>query len=157
MKCKEDRKEVFSKLEKKVAISILNGMSLSNCSTIFGINKVKCNAILNTFCMKSNRVLYDKLRQSPFEPVAIGKLRKHSQVFIHDSKNLEEVTIESPIWALPDVPIMALNALWSNKNYTIKDVLNNGQRDLLRFRCFGRVGLEKLLISLNKNGFSISK
>ncbi len=157
MKCKDERKEAFSILEKRIAISILNGMPLSNCSAIFRISKVKCKTILNTFCMKSNRILYDKLRQSSFEPVAIGQLRKHSQVFINDSNNLDEVTIGSPIWALSDVPIITLNALWNNKNYTIKNALNNSQRDLLRFRCLGRVGLEKLLISLKKNGFSLNK
>ncbi len=157
MKCKNERKKVFTKLEKKIAISILKGMALSNCSNKFQISKVKCYSILNAFCMKSNRNLYDKLRFSPFEPVAIGKLRKHAWVFINDSKKLGEVTIESMIWSLPDVPIMTLNSLWNNKNYTINDVLKNSQRDLLKFKCVGKVGLEKLIISLNTFGFSLKK
>jgi len=157
MKCKKAKTEVFSKLEKKIAISLLTGMSFPNCSAIFKINKFKCNAIVSTFCMKSNRLLYDKLWHPPFEPVPITKLREYSLIFIDDSRKLEDVTIESPIWVLADVPTMTLNALWNNKNHTIKDVLNNSRRDLLRFRCVGIVGLEKLIISLHKNGFAIKK
>ena len=72
-------------------------------------------------------------------------------------KRLEDVTIDSSIWALPDVPIMTLNAIWKSKNYSIRELLKYSQRDLLRFRCLGRVGLEKLILSLNRYGFSIKE
>jgi len=157
MKNEKGKKQVFSELEKEVAISILNGMPLQKCSILFGVDESNCKKILHKFCMRSNRFLYEKLQNNYFNPASLGKLRDNSQLFIRDSKKLENVNINSPIWALPDVPITTLNALWNNKYYTVKDVLQNSQRRLLRFRCLGRVGLEKLIISLNNYGFSIKE
>jgi DNA-directed RNA polymerase alpha subunit len=157
MKSTKDKKEVFSKFEKKVAISILTGMSVSKCSKLFEIDRIMSQTILSTFCMKSNRFLYDKLQGNSYPWPAIGKLREHSEVFINDSKKLENVTIDSSIWALPDVPTMTLNAIWNRNNYTIKDLLQHSQRDLLRFKYFGRIGLNKLISSLNQYGLSIKK
>ena len=157
MKNAVEQKEVFSKLERKVTISILTGMSVSKCSKLFEVGKIRCQTILNIFCMKSNRFLYDKLLGRSYPWPAIGRLREHSEAFINDSKKLENVTIDSSIWALPDVPILTLNAIWNRKNYTIKDLLQHSQRDLLRFKYFGRIGLNKLISSLNQYGFSIKK
>ena len=157
MKSTEDKSEVFSETEKKIAISILNGMPISKCSKLFEVGKIGCQTVLNIFCMKSNHILYKKLQRSPFEWPAINKLREHTESFIEDSKKLENVTIDSSIWALPDVPIMTLNAVWRKQNHTIQDLLKHSQRDLLRFRCLGRVGLAKLILSLNRYGFSIKE
>ena len=157
MKNTGDQKEVFSKFEKKVATSILTGMSISKCSKLFEIDRIMSQTILNTFCMKSNRFLYDKLQGRSYPWPAIGRLREHSEVFINDSKKLGNVTIDSSIWALPDVPTMTLNAIWNRNNYTIKDLLQHSQRDLLRFKYFGRIGFNKLISSLNQYGFSIKK
>ena len=157
MKNTENKREVFSQLERKVAVSILNGMSISKCSKLFEMGKIKCQTILNTFCMKSNRFLYENLQRSPFEWSAISRLREHSEVFMNDSKMLEDVTIDSSIWALPNVPILTLNAIWNRKIYTIKNLLKHSQRDLLQFKYFGKTGLEKLISSLNQYGFSIKE
>ena len=157
MKDNQDKNTVFSETEKRIAISILNGMSISKCSKQFDVGKIRCQTILNIFCMKSNHFLYEKLQQTPFVWVSITKLREHSRRFIEDSKRLEDVTIDSSIWALPDVPIMTLNAIWKSKNYSIRELLKYSQRDLLRFRCLGRVGLEKLILSLNRYGFSLKE
>jgi len=70
MKSDEDRAEVFFQLEKQVAISILKGMPLSECAHLHGITKLKCQTIVNTYCLKSNRYLYDTLRWYPFDPGA---------------------------------------------------------------------------------------
>lgn len=83
MKSDEYSAEVFSQLEKEVAISILKGMPLSKCAHLHGISKLKCQTIVNTYCFKSNRALYDTLRWNPFVPAApVTELRKHSQIFI---------------------------------------------------------------------------
>ena len=157
MKNTKDKKEVFSELEKKVAKSLLDGMSISKCSKTFEIDNIKCQTILNIFCMKSNRFLYEKLQGRSFPWPSIGRLREHAEVFINDCKKLENVTIDSSIWALPDVPTMTLNSIWNRENYTIKDLLQNSQRDLLRYKYFGKVGLKKLISSLNQYGFSIKE
>ena len=155
MKNIKDKKEVFSELEKEVAVSILNGMSIPKCSKLFEINKIKCQTILNTFCMKSNRFLYEELLRNPFEWPGTGKLRDHAEDFINDSKNLENVTTDSLIWALPDVPILTLNSIWKRNIYTIKSLLEYSKRDLLLFKYLGRGGLKKLISSLDQYGFSI--
>ena len=105
--------------------------------------------------MKSNPFLYEELQRSPFNWAAISQLRKHSEKFIEDSRKLENVTIDCSIWALPDVPILTLNAIWNRKGHTIKELLKHSQRDLLRFPCLGKVGLIKLISSLSQFGFSI--
>jgi len=151
----QDKKEVFSEKEKEIAISILKGMSISKCSRQFKVGELGCESILNIFCMKSNHSLYIKLQQSPFAWPPINKLRHHSETFIEDSKKPTTITIDSSIWALPDVPIMTLNAIWKKKNYSIRELLKHSQRDLLRFPCLGKVGLKKLISSLNRYGFSI--
>jgi hypothetical protein len=157
MKDIQDKKEVFSELEKKVAISILNGTPISKCSKQFEVGKIWCQTILNIFCMKSNRFLYENLQRSPFEWPGIGKLREHSETFINASKKLETVTVDSSIWALSDVPIMTLNAIWNRKIYTIRDLLKHSQRDLLQFKYLGKTGLKKLILSLDQFGFSIKE
>jgi hypothetical protein len=157
MKSTKDKKEVFSKFEKKVAISILTGMSVSKCSKLFEINGIMSQTILNTFCMKSNRFLYDKLQGRSYPWPAIGRLREHAEVFINDCKKLENVTIDSSIWALPDVPTMTLNSIWNRKIYTIRNLLKNSQRDLLQFKYLGKTGLKKLILSLSQYGFSIKE
>ena len=151
----QDKKEVFSEKEKEIAISILKGMSISKCSRQFKVGELGCESILKIFCMKSNHSLYIKLQQSPFAWPPINKLRHHSETFIEDSKKPTTITIDSSIWALPDVPIMTLNAIWKKKNYSIRELLKHSQRDLLRFPCLGKVGLKKLISSLNRYGFSI--
>jgi RNA polymerase alpha subunit len=154
MKSDEDRVNVFSQLEKQVAVSILKGMPLSKCSYVHGITKLKCQTVVNTYCLKSNRDLYDTLRWNPFDPVApISELRKHAQHFIDGVVSLEKVTIQSSIWALPGVPIRILNALWKSRITTIEDILAYDQRDLLRLRNVGKGGFRKLLASLGRYGF----
>ena len=73
---KDRKKSLFSGRD-NIAISILNGMSISKCSKMFEINKVRCQAILNIFCMKSNHYFYNKLQRSPFVWAPIEKLREH--------------------------------------------------------------------------------
>ena len=46
---------------------------------------------------------------------------------------------------------------FNNKNYTIRDLLQHRQRDLLRFKYLGRFGLEKLISSLSQYGFPIKE
>jgi len=154
----KNNKQVFSKKEKDIAISILNGMSVPKCSETFKVDKIRCQTILNNFCMKSNPFLYEELRRSPFNWAATTLLRKHPEKFIEDAKKLENVTIDSSIWVLPDVPILTLNAIWNRKKHkirTIRDLLAHNQRELLRFPCLGKVGLKKLILSLNQYGFAI--
>jgi hypothetical protein len=154
----KNNKQVFSQKEKDIAISILNGMSIPKCSKKFHLNRIKCQTILNNFCMKSNPFLYEDLQSSPFYWAATTLLRKHSGKFIEDSKKLENVSIDSLIWALSDVPILTLNAIWNRKKHkirTIKDLLEYSQRELLRFPCLGKVGLKKLISSLAQHGFTI--
>ena len=153
----QDKKEVFSEKEKEIAVSILEGMPISKCVRQFKVGELGCESILNIFCMKSNHSLYIKLQQSPFAWPPINKLRQHSETFIEDSKKIENITIDSSIWTLSDVPIMTLNAIWKKKNYSIRELLKYSQLDLLRFPCLGRVGLEKLILSLNRYGFSIKE
>lgn len=158
MKSDEDKAEVFSQLERQVAISILKGMPLSKCARLHGITKLKCQTIVNTYCLKSNRDLYDTLRWNPFDPgAALTELRKHAQVFIDGAGTNEKVSIHNSIWALPEVPIRILNALWESRITTIKEILEYDQRSLLRLRNVGKGGLKKLLISLGKYGFCINK
>ena len=157
MKNSEDKKELFSELEKEIAISILKGMSISKCSKQFEVGKLRCQTILNIFCMKSNHILYIKLQQSRFVWPAIYKIRHHSETFIEDSKKPTNVTIDSSIWTLDDVPIMTLNAIWKKKSYSIRELLKYSQRDLLRFPCLGKVGLKRLILSLDRYGFSIKE
>ncbi|MBC2694159.1 MAG: hypothetical protein HF982_02550 [Desulfobacteraceae bacterium] len=143
-------------MEKQVAISILKGMTLSKCAHLHGISKLKCQTIVNTYCLKSNRALYDKLRWNPFDPGApVTELRKHAQIFIDGAAINEKVTLHSSIWALPEVPIRILNALWESNFTDIQEILEYDQRSLLRLRNVGKGGLKKLLISLGKYGFSI--
>lgn len=156
MKSDEYSAGVFSQLEKQVAISILKGMTLSKCAHLHGISKLKCQTIVNTYCLKSNRALYDKLRWNPFDPGApVTELRKHAQIFIDGAAINEKVTLHSSIWALPEVPIRILNALWESNFTDIQEILEYDQRSLLRLRNVGKGGLKKLLISLGKYGFSI--
>lgn len=154
----KNNKQVFSQKEKDIAISILNGMSIPKCSKTFNVDRIKCRTILNNFCMKSNPFLYEELQRSPFYWAATTLLRKHSERFIEDSRKLEYVTIDSLIWAFPDVPILTLNAIWNRNKHkirTIKDLLEHSQRELLRFPCLGKIGLKKLISSLNTYGFTI--
>ena len=157
----ENRKtEAVSQKEKDIAISILNGMSIPKCADKFKEDKFKCKTIVNHFCMKSNYFFYEELKLSLFESPPINKLRKHSKKFIKDSKKIEHITYDSLIWVLPDVPVLTLKAIWNRKKHkirTIKDLLEYSQRDLLRFPCLGKVGLKKLILSLNRYGFSIRK
>ena len=155
MNKKNQKKKVFSQKERDIAISILGGMSISKCAEKFKEEKTRCQTIVNHFCMKSNYFLYEELRRSPFYWAGITQLRKHSERFIEDSNIFENATIDSLIWALPDVPILALNAIWNRENHTIKDLLKHNQRDLLRFPCLGKVGLKKLFSSLSQYGFTI--
>jgi len=157
MKNTDNKREVFSQVEKNIAISILEGMPVSKCTKLFEMSKVQCQTILNIFCRKSNPFIYEKLQKHPFIIPNIGKLRSQSKTFISDSKKLENVTIDSSIWALPDVPMMTLNAIWKRKSYTIKDLLQYSQRDLLRFHYIGKIGFYKLLSSLKQYGFSIKE
>jgi len=148
---------VFSQKEKDIAISILNGMSISKCSGKFELTKVRCQTVLNTFCMKSNHLLYAKLQQAPFSSVPNKKLREHSEIFIEDSKKIVNVTVDSSIWVLPGVPAMTLKAIWQRNNYTIKDLLKHSEQKLLRFPCLGKIGLSKLVSSLSRYGFTIKE
>ncbi len=158
MKSDEYSVDVFSQLDKQVAISILKGMPLSKCAHLHGISKLKCQTILNTYCLKSNRTLYDTLRWNPFDPGApVTELRKHAQIFIDGAGINEKVTLHSSIWALPEVPIRILNALWKINITDIQEILEYDQRNLLRLRNVGKGGLKKLLISLGKHGFSINE
>jgi hypothetical protein len=158
MKNTEGRNEVFSEKQKKIAISILNGMSIPKCSEKFKEEKIRCQTIVNHFCMKSNYLLYEELQHPLYESAPITQLRNHSKRFIDASMNLEKITSDSLIWALPDVPILTLKAIWSRNKYTIRtinDLLEYSQRDLLRFPCLGKVGLKKLISSLAQYGFTI--
>ena len=147
--------KIFFQKEKDISISILNGLSIPKCAEKFEEEKARCITIVNHFCMKSNYYLYEKLQPSLFESAPITELRKHSRRFIEDSVKLEKVTIDSPIWALTDVPMMTLNALWKYKNHTIKDLLEHGERDLLQYKNFGKMGLEQLKSALALYGFSL--
>lgn len=158
MEINEEKKELFTQLEKKVAISILKGASISSCAQKHGLSKLKCQTIVNTYCAKSNRSLYDSLRWNPFDTAApITKLRKFAEDFIKGANLNEKVTLHSSIWALPAVPIRTLNALWESNITDIQEILEYDQRNLLRLRNVGKGGLKKLLISLGKYGFSISE
>ena len=151
----KERNVLFSDLEEKTAIAILNGLSIAKASKEFGMTKIECRKILDSFCLKSAHFLYEKLQKYPLERPAIGKLREHSPSFIEGYQTLKNVEIDSPIWALPDVPMMTLNAMWNRKVFLIGDILKFNQRELLLFKQFGKLGLKKLIASLNRYGFSL--
>ena len=153
---KDKQKQLFSTKEKNIAISILNGASISECSRLYSVSKVKCQAILNTFCSKSNRSLFCSLRHSEFDfNVPLTKLRMHADIFIEGAKELENITIHSTIWALPNVPYRTLNALDKMGVDTIEKILESDLRSLARIKNVGKKGLEKLQESLKHYGFSI--
>jgi hypothetical protein len=155
---KNHKKDAYSQKERDIAISILNGMSIPKCAKKFKESEIKCQTIVNHFCMKSNYILFEKCQHPLYKSAQITQLRNHSKRFIDASKNLEKITSDSLIWALPDVPFLTLKPIWSRNKYTIRtinDLLKYSQRDLLRFPCLGKVGLKKLISSLAQYGFTI--
>ncbi len=156
LKTDENNARLFSKLEEQVALSILKGMPVSKCAQLHGLSKLKCQTIVNTYCFKSNRRLYDTLRKNHFEVIApISKLRKNAQVFIDGAERNKKITLSSSIMALPDVPVRALNALWYVDITTIEELLRCTERDLKRLRNAGKISCDKLITALKTHGFHI--
>ncbi|KPA15220.1 protein containing RNA polymerase, alpha subunit [Candidatus Magnetomorum sp. HK-1] len=117
--------------------------------------KLKCQTIVNKYCFKSNRIVYDTLRQNQFEIVApIGKLKKNVQLFIDNAEKNKKISLNSSIMALPDVPVRILNVLWKINITTIEELLRCTELDLKRLCNAGKVSREKLIAALKKNGFS---
>lgn len=157
-KTDENNTRLFSKLEENVALSILRGMSVIKCAHLHGLSKLKCQTIVNTYCFKSNRRIYDTLRWNQFETVApIVKLRKNAQLFIDGAKTNKKITLHSSIMALPDVPVRVLNALWKIDVTTIEELLRCTERDLKRLRNAGKISCEKLILALKKHRFHIGR
>ena len=156
LKIEENNKRLFSKLEEHVALSILKGMPVPKCAQLHGLSKLKCQTIVNTYCFKSNRRLYDTLRRNHFEVVAsISKLRKNAQLFINGAEKNKKITLSSSIMALPDVPVRVLNALWNVDITTIEEVLGCTERDLKILRNAGKISCGKLIQTLKIYGFHI--
>lgn len=108
------------------------------------------------YCAKSNITLHNSLRRSQFEfIVPLTKLRNHANIFIESAKDLENITIQSSIWALPNVPLITLNALEKMEINTIEKILESDLRTLARIKNVGKNGLEKLQASLKNYGFFI--
>jgi NAD-dependent DNA ligase len=156
-KTDENNANLFSKLEEQVALSILKGMSVTKCAHFYGLSKLKCQTIVNKYCFKSNRIVYDTLRRNQFEIVApIAKLRKNVQLFIDSAEKNKKISLNSSIMALPDVPVRILNVLWKINITTVEELLRCTELDLKRLCNAGKVSRKKLIVALKKNGFYIS-
>lgn len=135
------------------------------CLTDKGLNGVVGNfavlgknpqTIVNTYCFKFNRQVYDTLRWNQFEILApIDKLRKKGQLFIDGAEMNKQITLRSSIMALPDVPVRILNALWSIDITTVEELLRCTEQDLKRLRNAGKISCERLISVLKKYGFHL--
>ena len=107
--------------------------------------------------MKSNHDLYRSLRWNKWETCApLSKLRQHAQEFFAGAERNVQINLDSSIWTLPGVPTMTLNALEENGISTIDKLIRCDKHKLSRLRKMGKFGLQKLNISLEKFGFSIT-
>ncbi len=147
---------LFSKIEIEIAKSILEGQPIPSCACHYGISKVKCLSIVNDYCSKSDHTLYEQLRYNPFDKLApLKKLRKHAKEFISGAKRNEHVTLKSSIWALAGVPTMTLDSLWEYEVKTLEELIERNEKELLRYRKIGKVGVAKLKTALKYHGFML--
>lgn len=145
----------------EVAIAVLRGGNIPYIAKIHGISQTNCKRIVNIYCAKSDHSLYDKLRDYPFGDFTIPlyKLREHADHFINKSRcnnGKAKITEQSPIWDLPNVQTLALNALWQRDIKTVADLLRYDERKLLRLPKLGKLGLQQLKDTLKEYGFSIA-
>lgn len=147
----------------KVAIAVLKGATIPSIAKEYRISHINCKRMVNIYCAKSDRPLFDELRDSPYGnfEVPLNKLRKHAETFIkksrcNDGENIK-ITEQSSIWDLPDVQTLTLTALWERDVKTIADLLKHDERKLLRLPKLGKIGLKQLKNVLEKYGFEIGK
>lgn len=148
--------------EEQVAVSILEGMTIPACSRHYGLAEHRCITIVDRYCSRTNRLLYDTLRRLPCDLGApITELRKHSEEFIRyyfdeDDPSERDITDQSSIWDLAGVQTITINALWEREIETVADLLEYDERRLLRLPKLGKIGLQQLKDTLKKHGFTIT-
>ena len=145
----------------KVAVAVLSGTTIANTAKEHRISLLNCKRMVNIYCAKLDRPLYDKLRNYPFgnSEAPLYKLREHAEHFINKSRcNGEQIiiTAQSSIWDLPNVQILTLTALWEREIETVTDLLKYDERRLLRLPKLGKIGLQKLKDVLERHGFSLT-
>ncbi len=119
--------------------------------------------MVNIYCARSDRALFDKLRVYLYSDleVPLNKLREHAETFIKKSRCNDggqiKINEQSSIWDLPDVQTMTLTALWERDIKTITDLLKHDKRKILRMPKLGKIGLRQLENVLERYGFEISK
>jgi len=148
----------------KVAIAVLKGATIPDTAKKYSISKIDCQKKVNLYCARSDRPLYDTLQNyyGDFN-VPLHRLRKHADTFIKKSRlksNGETIpiTVKSSIWDLSDdVPILTLNALWDMKIATVGELLQYNEKGLLRLKKIGKIGVQKLVVELNRHGLELKK
>lgn len=147
----------------KVAIAVLRGATIPDTAKKYGISKLHCQKMVNLYCARSDRPLYDTLYNyyNDFK-VPLHRLRQHADTFIEKSRYKSSgetipITLKSSIWDLSDVPLLTLNALWDMKIATVGELLQYDEKGLLRLKKIGKIGVQKLVDELNTHGLELKK
>jgi hypothetical protein len=147
----------------KVAIAVLRGATIPSTAKGYRISQLNCKRMVNIYCARSDRPLFDELRDDPYGnfEVPLNKLREHAETFIIKSRCNDggqiKINEQSSIWDLPDVQTLTLTALWERDVKTIADLLKHDKRKLLRMPKLGKIGLKQLENVLERHGFEIGK